>query len=86
MLQVRRGRGGLVRRSFGIIVFLSILRINFNIDWTPTIWRFSTKVFTVAAISWVCELSFVGITFHRKVNILLENSNDTIYQNHVYHF
>lgn len=75
-----------VRRSFGVVVLPSILRCNFHIDGVATTWGFSTKVFTVAAISWVCELSFVGITFHRKVNILLENSNDTIYQNHVYHF
>lgn len=82
MLRVHIGRGGQVRRSFVIIVFLSILRIDFNIDWTPTTWGFSTKIFTRTTISGICELSFVGITFHGKVNILLENSNDTVNQNH----
>ena len=75
-----------VRRSFGVVVLPSILRCNFHIHGVATTWRFSTKVFTFTAIPRIRELSFVGITFHGKVNILLENSNDSINQNHVYYF
>jgi hypothetical protein len=44
--------------------------------------RFFAKILTLAAVTGVHELSFIGVAFHGKVYVLLENSNDSVNQNH----
>jgi len=81
-----RGQGELARRSFGIVIHPFILRLKFYIDGASTTRRFSTKVFTLATVTGVCELSLVCVTLHGKVNVLLKDSNDAIdeYHNNFY--
>lgn len=76
----------LVRHSFVIFVPTFILRLNLYIDWRAPTWGFSTEILTLTPVSWVCELPLICIAFHGKVNILLENSDDAVNQNHVSKF
>ena len=76
----------LARRSFKIVVLAFILRWNFQVHRVTATRRFLTEILTLAAITGVCELSLTCVTFHGKVDVLLENSNDTVNQNHVSKF
>ena len=72
----------LARRSFGVIVFASILRWYFQVHGVTTIRGFLTEILTLTAVTGVRELSLIGVAFHGKVDILLENTNNPVNQNH----
>jgi hypothetical protein len=82
LVPIHRGRAGLVRRSFGVVVLPFILRWYFQVHGVATTWGFSTKVFTLTAVTGVRKLSLVCVTFHGEVDVLLENSYDAINENH----
>ena len=82
MFPIHRGREELARRSFKIVILAFILRWNFQVHRVTTTRGFLTEVLTLAAITGVCELSLIGVTFHWKVDVLLENTNNPVNQNH----